>query len=196
MDRAAHRRHLVQTGQIRPQLKSTSEIHDSITVPKLRTPIDLQQYLVERTKPIVVATQETQTDPMKPRPPSPPYLRRKTGVDAAVQSPFNFPQQFDVLVRPLISMLLDATLDQALVEVREDETMKNIAASKAALEKKHEAREAKMAARLEAEHDLMYRKERALMDAQATMVCSPPSMVPILKHCLPPHSYSIQPFND
>ncbi len=167
--RAMERTYLERTKQIRPQLKSVAELHANIVVPKRRTPVNLMQFLVEKEQPKFSSTQTTQTDEMEPRPPTPPYLPRKVGVDAEAQVDNAEVFEFDEDVKPLLELLISSTLDQAVMEVREDETLKNIAAAKGALEAKQEALEAKMAARVEAERDLSYKKERVLLDAQITM---------------------------
>ena len=159
----------MQTGQIRPQLKSTNEIHASISVPKHRTQVNLEQFLVEDVKPREVSAKESQTDAMRTPPPSPPYRPRKVGMDAEAQVVNDMVFSFDADCEPLVQLLIGSTCEQALVEVREDERLKNMVAAKEGLARRGDDLDSKMAARIAVERDLAYKKERVLLDAQSVM---------------------------
>jgi len=166
--RAAEKKYLIQTGQIRPTLKSTSELHQSIVVPKWRTEVDLSKHLIEQVKPVVYLDKEVQTDKIKTPPPSPPFQPRKMGKDAGTQVQNNLVFNFDTEAEALAELLITATFDQALIEVREDETLKNYEAVKLRLERKQAEHQKEMNKRVEAERDLSYRKARMAREAQAT----------------------------
>mmetsp|Transcript_21095 Transcript_21095/g.47586 ORF Transcript_21095/g.47586 Transcript_21095/m.47586 type:complete len:202 (+) Transcript_21095:198-803(+) len=81
--------------------------------------LDLSAHLVERE--VVVATKscDAQTDAFEPAPENPPYVPKKTGVDASTQmSPEDQPFDFDREVQPLLGVVTQKTLEQALLEVK------------------------------------------------------------------------------
>lgn len=67
-----------------------------------------------------------QTDEFLPRPPTPPYIPKKTGIDAETQI-FDYDLfDFDREVRPILNVVTTKTLEQALLECEEEEEVKNI----------------------------------------------------------------------
>lgn len=83
--------------------------------------LDLSLYLTEkndkanRYPPKIV---ETQTDEFVPRPPSPEYVPRKTGIDSYTQvEDANELFDFDVEVTPMLDVIVAKTLEQALFEM-------------------------------------------------------------------------------
>uniref|UniRef100_A0A182QL26 Radial spoke head protein 3 n=1 Tax=Anopheles farauti TaxID=69004 RepID=A0A182QL26_9DIPT len=62
-----------------------------------------------------------QTDLFLHRPPSPPYIPAKTGCDAATEILAGELFDFDTEVQPIIEVLVNQTLEQALVEVLHEE---------------------------------------------------------------------------
>uniref|UniRef100_A0A182N853 Radial spoke head protein 3 n=1 Tax=Anopheles dirus TaxID=7168 RepID=A0A182N853_9DIPT len=62
-----------------------------------------------------------QTDLFLHRPPSPPYVPAKTGCDAATEILAGELFDFDTEVQPIIEVLVNQTLEQALVEVLHEE---------------------------------------------------------------------------
>jgi hypothetical protein len=99
---------------------------------------------------ISVTEIETQTDDFEPAPEDPPFVPKKTGMDAATQmtaddQPFNFDRE----VRPILTIVVNKTLEQALLEVEQEEELAAIAKDLEILEAEHAA-EAKRVANLEA----------------------------------------------
>lgn len=105
--------------------KSISESNRA-TTPKAvegRQHIDIQteQFLEElKDKPDEV-TQESQTDPMLDRPPTPKYIPFKTGCDAETQIKDGDLFDFDNEVDPILDVMVGKTLEQAMLEVMQEE---------------------------------------------------------------------------
>jgi Radial spoke protein 3 len=116
------------SGQIlrRPKLETTSEIHASIRVVKTHEPVPLHLYLEEQAEPIKVSTESTQTDAFLPAEPEAPYIPPKMGFDVGTQVQTEDIFNFDREAEPLLDEIVMKTIDQALVEVRQEEELKRI----------------------------------------------------------------------
>lgn len=89
--------------------------------------IDLTECLVSKDDgvPIQKREVEAQVDVFKARPPSPAYIPRKTGIDVDTQvhdvrELFDFDSESD----PIVSVIVEKTLEQAIFEVRHEEELK------------------------------------------------------------------------
>lgn len=85
-----------------------------------RVPVDLVDHLVEKVAVVEVAPCEAQTDEFMPEPPPAQYLPQKTGVDVETQVEDGELFSFDDEVEPLLDVLVNKTLEQALMEVEEE----------------------------------------------------------------------------
>lgn len=65
-------------------------------------------------------------DQFRERDPSPPYVPRRTGVDAETQVWDNDLFVFEREVRPILDVLADKTLEQSLLELEEDSELANM----------------------------------------------------------------------
>jgi radial spoke head protein 3 len=83
--------------------------------------IQTEQYLEELTDAIEEVTQETQTDPMLDRPPTPVYVPFKVGRDAETQIQDGDLFHFDTEVDPILDVMVGKTLEQAMLEVMQEE---------------------------------------------------------------------------
>ena len=117
--------------------------------------LDLSPYLTVNDEELVVRTKEvdSQTNEFQPRPPTPEYVPRKTGIDRTTQiSPeeaarlFNFDQE----VEPILNVIVYKTLEQALFEVEAEE---ELLALDAAAQGFHDARAVEMDWRRQREVD-------------------------------------------
>lgn len=90
-----------------------------------RKHIDIQteQYLEELTDAIEELTQETQTDPMLDRPPTPKFVPFKSGRDAETQIEDGDLFDFDFEVQPILDVMVGKTLEQAMLEVMQEEEL-------------------------------------------------------------------------
>jgi len=82
--------------------------------------IQTERYLEDlKDKPDEV-TQETQTDPMLDRPPTPTYVPFKIGRDAETQIQDGDLFDFDTEVDPILDVLVGKTLEQAMLEAMQE----------------------------------------------------------------------------
>jgi len=95
-----------------------------------RKHIDVQTelYLEELTDRVEEADVDTQTDAFLDRPPSPLFIPAKTGVDVATQILEGELFDFDIEVKPILEVLVGKTVEQALLEVMEEEELSNLRA--------------------------------------------------------------------
>lgn len=82
-----------------------------------------EEYLEELTDPIPMETQETQTDPLMDRPPTPKYAPQKTGRDAETQIMEGDLFHFDDAVEPILEVMVGKTLEQAMLEVMQEDEL-------------------------------------------------------------------------
>lgn len=82
-----------------------------------------EEYLEELTDPIPMETQETQTDPLMDRPPTPKYAPLKTGRDAETQIHEGDLFHFDDAVEPILEVMVGKTLEQAMLEVMQEDEL-------------------------------------------------------------------------
>lgn len=117
-----------------------------------RKHIDVQtdDYLEELTDRPPERDQETQTDVLMDRPPSPLFMPAKTGVDKDTQIEPGDLFDFDVEVEPILEVLVGKTMEQSMDEVLEEEELNNIRSHKARFEQQRNVELAEVQ-RLEAE---------------------------------------------
>ena len=88
--------------------------------------VQTQLYLEELSDRIEEADVDTQTDAFLDRPPTPLYFPAKTGKDVATQILEGDLFDFDLEVKPILEILVGKTLEQALIEVLEEEELANL----------------------------------------------------------------------
>eukprot|EP00744_Colponema_vietnamica_P003840 GILI01005822.1.p1 GENE.GILI01005822.1~~GILI01005822.1.p1 ORF type:complete len:363 (-),score=111.37 GILI01005822.1:186-1190(-) len=122
--------------------------------------VQTQEYLEElKDKPDEVQ-QETQTDPMLDRPPTPTYVPFKTGRDADTQILEGELFQFDVEVDPILDVMVGKTLEQAMLEVLQEEELEALRSQQSQFEQRRKE-ELLETQRLEAQERRKYdEKER------------------------------------
>ncbi|CAG9316626.1 unnamed protein product [Blepharisma stoltei] len=86
-----------------------------------RIEVDLTYFLTDQKdiKPDE-AEINTQTDAFLPKPPSPKYVPKKTGIDVTTQIEDGDLFNFDEAVEPILNVLVYKTLEQSLLEVEEE----------------------------------------------------------------------------
>lgn len=90
--------------------------------------IDVSRYLVQQTdyKP-QNKTLDTQTDVFLPRPDTPEYVPAKVGVDTGTQvDDVNELFDFNTEVAPIVEVIIQKTIDQALFELGSEEELKHL----------------------------------------------------------------------
>jgi len=90
--------------------------------------VQTELYLEELTDRVEEADISTQTDAFLDRPPTPLYIPAKTGVDVATQILEGELFDFDIEVKPILEVLVGKTVEQALLEVMEEEELSNLRA--------------------------------------------------------------------
>lgn len=88
--------------------------------------IQTEQYLEEISDRPVEKDMDTQTDPIADRPPSPLFVPAKSGEDKSTQIDPDLVFNFDLEVENILSVLVAKTLEQSLMEVREEEEVANM----------------------------------------------------------------------
>ncbi|XP_033635502.1 radial spoke head protein 3 homolog B-like [Asterias rubens] len=101
-----------------------------------RKHIDVQTelYLEELSDRVEEADIECQTDAFLDRPPTPLFVPAKTGMDVATQIYEGDLFDFDIEVKPILEVLVGKTVEQALLEVMEEEELANLNAQQRAFE--------------------------------------------------------------
>jgi hypothetical protein len=88
--------------------------------------IQTEFYLEELTDRPVEKDRSTQTDTFLDRPPSPLFIPKKSGEDAETQILVGELFDFDTEVEPILSVLVTKTLEQSLLEIRDEEELRNL----------------------------------------------------------------------
>ncbi|XP_051020201.1 radial spoke head protein 3 homolog isoform X2 [Acomys russatus] len=101
-----------------------------------RKHVDVQTelYLEEIADRIIEVDMECQTDAFLDRPPTPLFIPAKTGKDVATQILEGELFDFDLEVKPMLEVLVGKTIEQALLEVMEEEELAKLRASQYAYE--------------------------------------------------------------
>lgn len=83
--------------------------------------IQTEQYLEELTDKLEEYTVDTQTDPMMDRPPSPLFIPAKSGRDMETQIEEGDLFDFEFEVDPILEVMVGKTIEQAMLEVMQEE---------------------------------------------------------------------------
>ncbi|NXY42554.1 RSPH3 protein, partial [Ceuthmochares aereus] len=120
--------------------------------------VQTELYLEEISDRIIEVDRECQTDEFLDRPPTPLFIPAKTGRDVATQIEEGELFDFDVEVKPILEVLIGKTIEQALLEVMEEEELAQLWAHQRAYAELRNAELAEVQ-RLE-EQDRRYREEK------------------------------------
>ena len=89
--------------------------------PPARIEVDLTYFLTEQGRaPPEECNVKTQTDEFLPKPPSPKYVPKKTGIDKTTAIGDYDLFDFDREVQPILNVLLTKSCEQAILEVEEE----------------------------------------------------------------------------
>lgn len=88
--------------------------------------IQTDKYLEELVTSPAEFNVETQTDLFLERPPEPPYIAAKTGVDAATEIGEGELFHFEAEAQPIIDVLVDNTIELTLLEVAHEREIASI----------------------------------------------------------------------
>jgi len=110
---------------------------------------------------------KTQTDEFLPKPPSPKYIPKKTGINESTQIGDYDLFDYDREVQPILNVLLTKTVEQAILEVEEETELNEIRKFKAEYQKRQERNHNKWEEEVEREINLIKKKNQALNNARA-----------------------------
>lgn len=103
------------------QLKHKPSPYDLRPGPAARIEVDLTYFLTEQNRPKPIETEvKCQTDNFIPKPPTPKYVPKKTGIDKNTQIEDYDLFDYDREVQPILNVLLTKSVEQALLEVEEE----------------------------------------------------------------------------
>ena len=132
--------------------------------------IQTDTYLEELTDKVPEVDEGTQTDAYMDRPPSPLFMPQKTGTDVATQIEHGDLFDFDLEVEPILEVLVGKTLETSMMEVLEEEELKQIRLHQETFEQSRNAEVAEVQ-RLEAEARRRFEeKERRIKEQQVKQV--------------------------
>jgi hypothetical protein len=118
--------------------KGEETLYDLRPGPPARIEVDLTYFLTEHGKDEGADTKTVvaQTDTFLPKPPTPKYVPKKTGIDAETQVGDYDLFYYDDAVLPILNVVVDKTLEAALLEVEEESELKAIDKYKKECERK------------------------------------------------------------
>lgn len=117
--------------------KSKQTPYDLRPGPPARIEVDLTYFLTEQADKIPDENEvNTQTDAFLPKPLTPPYIPKKTGIDTETQIWDYDLFDFDNEVQPILNVMVNKTLEQSLLEVEEESELTYIRNYKLEVQKK------------------------------------------------------------
>jgi len=136
-----------------------------------RKNIDVQTelYLEELSDRIEEADVDVQTDAFLDRPPSPLFIPQSTGKDIATQIEDGDLFDFDLEVKPIVETLVGKTVEQALMEVAEEEELAQIREQQREYEELRNAEMIELQRLEEQERRLRAEKDRRMKQAQEAL---------------------------
>ncbi|TPX67496.1 hypothetical protein SpCBS45565_g03767 [Spizellomyces sp. 'palustris'] len=131
-----------------------------------RKHMDIQTdlYLEELSDKVPEAYAATQTDAFLDRAPSPLYIPQKSGMDVATQVYEGELFDFDYEVQPILEVLVGKTIEQALMEVHEEEELEMLKRHQIDFEERRNAELAEVQRLEDAERRRTEEKERRLAE--------------------------------
>ncbi|XP_002740588.1 radial spoke head protein 3 homolog B-like [Saccoglossus kowalevskii] len=136
-----------------------------------RKHIDVQTelYLEELSDRVEEADVQVQTDAFLDRPPTPLFVPAKTGKDIATQILEGELFDFDIEVKPILEVLVGKTVEQALLEVMEEEELANLRSQQRAFEELRNAELVETQRLEEQERRHREEKERRMMQQREVL---------------------------
>ncbi|NXM67329.1 RSPH3 protein, partial [Serilophus lunatus] len=126
--------------------------------------VQTELYLEEISDRIIEVDGECQTDDFLDRPPTPLFIPAKTGKDMATQIEEGELFDFDVEVKPILEVLIGKTVEQALLEVMEEEELAHLWARQRAFVELRNAEFAELQRLEEQDRRIREEKERRRLE--------------------------------
>lgn len=137
-------------------------------LPQARIDVDLTLFLTEQNQNVPEEVNvKCQTDEFIPKPPSPKYVPKKTGINMDTQVWDYDLFDYDREVQPILNVLLSKTVEQAILEVEEETELQEIRKFKTEYLKRKEANHNKWEEEVEREINLIKKKNQELHNARA-----------------------------
>ncbi|CAF0937870.1 unnamed protein product [Adineta ricciae] len=136
-----------------------------------RRNVDVQTelYLEELSDRIEEADVDVQTDAFLDRPPSPLFIPQSTGKDVSTQIEDGDLFDFDLEVKPIVETLVGKTVEQALIEVAEEEELAEIREQQREYEELRNAELIELQRLEEQERRLRAEKDRRMQQAKESL---------------------------
>lgn len=115
-----------------------------------------------------------QTDLFLQRPPSPPYIPAKIGVDFATQIEEGDLFDFDMEVQPVLEVLIGKTIEQALIEVIHEEELAEMREQQQKMMTSRDAEMAELKRLEESEKRVQSEKVSSFLNCYALFNLNPP----------------------
>ncbi|KAA0184242.1 Flagellar radial spoke protein 3 [Fasciolopsis buskii] len=132
---------------------------------RLHKPVQTELYLEALSEFVEDAEVECQTDKFLDRPPSPLFVPAKSGEDAGTQIYEGDLFDFDLEVIPILEILIGKTIEQALLEVIEEEELARIREQQVAFEELRQADLTEVQRLMEQERRIREEKEKRKAEA-------------------------------
>ena len=108
-----------------------------------------------------------QTVEFLPKPPSPKYVPKKTGIDKVTQIGDYDLFEYDREVQPILNVLLNKSVEQAILEVEEETELQEIRKFKQEYQKRQENNQEQWQQEVKREINLIKQKNKTLNNARA-----------------------------
>ncbi|NXF06165.1 RSPH3 protein, partial [Smithornis capensis] len=131
--------------------------------------VQTELYLEEISDRMIEVDVECQTDEFLDRPPTPLFIPAKTGKDIATQIEEGELFDFDVEVKPILEVLIGKTVEQALLEVMEEEELAELWACQRAFVELRNAEFAELQRLEEQDRRIREEKERRRLEHLAKL---------------------------
>ncbi|XP_072907775.1 radial spoke head protein 3 homolog [Hemitrygon akajei] len=136
---------------------------------RIHTEVQTELYLEELSDRIEEVDVDTQTDAFLDKPPTPLFIPGKSGKDVATQIEDGELFDFDIEVKPMLEVLVGKTIEQALLEVLEEEELMNLRALQRDFEEVRNAELAEVQRMEERERRYREEKKRRMLQQQEVL---------------------------
>ena len=141
--------------------------YDLRPLPPARIEVNLTEFLTEQNKfKPEEATVKCQTDEFVPRPATPPYVPKKTGINKGTEIGDYDLFDYDIEVQPILNVLLSKTVEQVCLEVEEETELAEIRKFKTEYRKRQEDLRADWEEEVKREIHRIKQKNKALKIAR------------------------------
>ncbi|XP_069788292.1 radial spoke head protein 3 homolog [Narcine bancroftii] len=136
---------------------------------RIHTEVQTELYLEELSDRIEEVDVDTQTDAFLDKPPTPLFIPGKSGKDVATQIEEGELFDFDIEVKPMLEVLVGKSIEQALLEVLEEEELANLRALQREFEEIRNAELAEIQRMEERERRYREEKKRRMLQQQEVL---------------------------